>query len=116
MNDLDEKLKEILRDGALGHYTTNGEGDFVPLDWSGTPDKYFADYVAQIKQAFADAGYATKEQWHGIVNSHIAITNRLMSGQEWYDRFAFIVKTEEQLYKEAEDTYLDMAKRAAGLE
>jgi hypothetical protein len=46
------ELRKILRNEALGNYTRNAEGDFVPLDWSGTPDAYFDNAIDAILELF----------------------------------------------------------------
>lgn len=43
-----DELIEILRQDALGGYTKDVDGNFVPLDWSGTPDSFFEDTVTSI--------------------------------------------------------------------
>ena len=48
MTTLNDGLREILRDGAFGHYATDENHNFIPLDWSETPNSYFEPYIQQI--------------------------------------------------------------------
>ena len=77
---LDKKLREILRSGALGNYVKGPDGDFVPLDWSGTPSSYFADDIAQIKQAFKDEG------WVELGKDTQGKPIHVQTGKQWLSR------------------------------
>lgn len=125
MADLDDKLREILLapykypkgDGAT---MFDDKGDIPILDTQ----------IAQIKQAFAEAGYIShnsKIYWakHDdkmyIVNGSDPIKrvslSTLMTGQEWYDRFEKQVRKSPDVddwhYTHLE--VLEAAKKASGL-
>jgi hypothetical protein len=79
------------------------------------------DAVAEIKQAFADAGYMTPQErvdWH---KKHF--TQDHMTGQEWYDRFKAELQRQGPPTLEARMAYpeeieanvLEAAQRAAGI-
>lgn len=99
VNMLDNKLRIII----LGLPDPDGgisEGDMV-------------DGIAQIKQAFADAGYVPigtqkdKDLAYGIDGKYYHV----MTGQEWYDRFV----EEYNMWTDSEGV-LEAAKRAGGLD
>lgn len=94
MSDLDDKLREIL-DGNFG------------ADYS--------DAIAQIKQAFAEHYDAIeKDTLHYVSNL------KLMTGQEWYERFEHELATPPKsgFTTERVDIFQrakEAAKRAAGI-
>jgi hypothetical protein len=57
MTDINKAIRDALRDEVCGlaFYTVNEEGDFVPLNWDGTPDSYFDSGVAKIKALVVEA-------------------------------------------------------------
>jgi len=121
MSDLDDKLREVLR------YTVNGERNIHATEMKET--------LAQIKQAFANAGYVQtlKTGDRTIVANGkdpfgwiVYYPDEVMTGQEWYDRF--MAELDKPLYNDTKkyqrqcpecgSPYLleTAAKRAAGLE
>lgn len=77
MNDLDDKLRDII--------------DTARDD---PADIYDEQFVSQLKQAFADAGYVDSKLAHHQVR--MLNDKGYMTGQEWYDRF---VKEFEKPFK-----------------
>jgi len=120
--DIDEKLREILRNGAFGHYIKDDEGNLCPLDWSGSSDGYFDTYIARIKQAFADEGWSDTNLYTKDKLARFLKSENMMTGQEWYERF---VKEYEQTkefgevggpaYSSPSDV-LTAAKKASGIQ
>jgi len=95
--DIDNKLREILRNGAFGHYIEDDKGDFCPLDWSGSSDGYFDTYIARIKQAFADEGWSDTNLYTKDKLARFLKSENMMTGQEWYNRFK---KELQELYSD----------------
>jgi hypothetical protein len=111
---LDDKLRDFLNEVCESFYWEGANPEKVKRD-------EFPDWIAELKQAFADAGYMTPQErvdWH---KKHF--TQDHMTGQEWYDRF----KTELQRQgpptlelrmaypEEIEANVLEAAQRAAGI-
>lgn len=104
MSDLDDRLKEIIRDARSYKLYGNDE-----------PEADFDEdeLLAAIKQAFEEAGYVQI-----IGKASVSIDGKPdpkfhMTGQEWYDRYV-----NECLKLNRDFSYvamLDAAKRAAGL-
>lgn len=94
MSSLDDKLREIL-----DSFTDR------PLPKNPFYRKGQNDIMAQIKQAFADEGYAPTINYKDLDESEKAeVTRRVfdqnyMTGQEWYARF------EKELYKPKPQVY-----------
>lgn len=108
MSDLDEKLKDIVI-GVINDGMISGR-DFIQRGG-------ISSTVADIKQAFTDAGYVqvpleVQDTWRDY--------NRMagyMTGQDWYDRFKDTVNTVETANPTfTEEYYLKLAKRAAGID
>lgn len=101
MSDLDGKLKEIL-----SHADVSNNRSVV---WSE------AELIAEIHQAFADAGYGiTYIDGKPITELMFNDGTHLMTGQEWYDRFMdglLLIKDES-----VRNHVISNARRAAGLE
>lgn len=99
MNDLDENLRAIIQDR---------------MNWKGTED----DTIAAIKQAFVQAGYihvyASQETQAAIANTMLG--NKVLTGQEWYDRFVQECKNLEPNHPSIFDPVYIAALRAAGLD
>jgi hypothetical protein len=86
--------------------------------------------IAQIKQVFADEHYVqVVDNPHGIKHVHVANfgvgkLDKLMTGQEWYDRFAKELDLNTEYYRKFTDEtkkfelahILQAAKRAASIE
>lgn len=105
MSDLDEKLFDIIG-GVIDMYTIE-------------PELTFEEAVAQIKQAFADEGYAhfegNQEQQAAIAN--MILGNKVMTGQEWYERFkqAMAEEFEVDVDGASSESVTKAAKKAAGV-
>jgi hypothetical protein len=104
---IDDKLREIVRDFGL-------KAEFNSF----SSDKDLPVVVAQIKQAFADEGWAylpkmtvtDLEEGREWINKNM---QQVMTGQEWYDKLI-----EEWLRLPKDHGFVDMqdaAKRAAGI-
>lgn len=128
--DLDEKLRDIIlspfRITSDGTRMVDNKNDTTIVDTQ----------IAQIKQAFADAGYispATNKRHRNVqtelLNKLSEYIDRLethliapayygadgilrMTGKEWYDRFKELIVLEP--WEEQEDIE-ELARRAAGL-
>lgn len=118
--NLDDKLRDILDiswGGALDITTSkdfrNDKGELDEETYLKVKARIFDEAIAQIKQAFTDAGYLplTPEDIRAKANE------KYMTGQEWYDRFkdnlpaAIPLDPNEQV-----EWALEAAKKAAGIE
>lgn len=104
--NLEDKLREILTQS-------------VDAQWS---QPQLKNAIAQIKQAFADAGWLNTNQTNAMMTLAAQFSNR-MTGQEWYERF----EKEMHFHIAAKDldrgyevldrmAILKAARRAAGIE
>lgn len=103
--NLDDKLREVIY-------------GWVTADMDVTEEEHIDKMVAQIKQAFAEAGWS--DGFNGPKISKMEIDNKeVMTGQEWYDRFTkalagevfpFSSETDEEVID-----LIDKCKKAAGL-
>ena len=100
MSDLDDKLRDIVKDKLVSYVNP----------YSMLPDLLDSS-VSEIKQAFTDEGY---------INLANVQMKTLMSGKEWYDKL--MAEVERFNYDNRGSTdidthYLeDVAKRASGVE
>lgn len=69
---IEDELRKILRSGALGNYMTDGDGNFVPLDWSGTPDSYFDDIIVAINRIRVQDRLETAEKIKSIWDNGVS--------------------------------------------
>lgn len=96
---IEDKLREILLDLTLGTYSATGnDNEIGPINWEESP--VINNYVAQIKQVFAEEPIRTTDG------------KPLITGAEWFSRFerefnGQIIKTET--------TVLEAAKKASRL-
>jgi len=90
MSDLDDNLKEILWRSKISEHDNQ---------------------VAQIKQAFADAGYRLRVN----VDTSGRIYAAVASGKVWYERFELEMKPFDNKGVTRKDVF-EAAKRAAGLD
>ena len=112
--ELDDKLREIYQRCDVSNNRTEN-----PL--------HEDEAIAEIKQAFADAGYhigtVTKYTLPELLASDNSIHTKpevTMTGQEWYERFVLELKKESKLFTEnpRKSGYMIIelaAKRASGL-
>lgn len=116
MSNLDDKLREI--------YLTIDECPESKV--CGTCIKLADDFVAQIKQAFADDGYVQIPQvevvtrWEAGKKPEVFMVNgkEVMTGQEWFEKFVYAL-LEDGTYEEGDtkdlDEVMDAARKAAGM-
>lgn len=108
---LEDKLREILFD--IRQYDYDADGNKIPE----ATDK---EYIAQIKQAFADEGYEKVHFDHDTIRAQ-----GFMTGQEWYERFEketvgrmfpYRTDNEQKLVHETASFFMKSAKRAADID
>jgi ABC-type polar amino acid transport system ATPase subunit len=98
MSDLDKKLRATIADIAE------------------LPETFISDQdLAQIQQVFRKAGWTYQER---NLFKGLKIARTVMTGQEWFDKFKKIADEETSYDVTAEylDEFLEMAKRASGLD
>lgn len=106
---LDDKLREILENTAI-------QAGVPPVD----------EAINQIKQAFADEGYVnipmvetvTRFERGHVPEIYMVNGKEVMTGQEWYDRFAHELEVEldHKIDRTWNIAIYKAAKRAAGLD
>lgn len=101
MKDLDTRLREILLNRSLGQYTADGDGNFVPVNWEDSP--LIDEYIAEIKQCFAECDYVHKHDDLGD----------LLTGQEWFERFEREIEEISMEPPIVDGVYLEAAQRAS---
>lgn len=112
MSDLDDKLREILY-GMVQDISVQGKDGH----------KAFSESIAQIKQAFKDAGGKLPDEnnvYHIDNATFIGRNNSIdgaMTGAEWYDRFTMeMVRTLNNHHQGISERVAEAAKRASGIE
>lgn len=108
METLDQKLRDITE----AYFGVLGGGEYLPR------------FIAQIHQAYKEAGYVNTHEAGGVWMTHGPNDEHLhaMTGADWYDRFE---KELDRVYEEGELVFLQSpdfmaidvaARRAAGLQ
>ena len=144
MEDLDKKLKEVLRSYALeaaqvyaSDIFTDGAANQIKQSFldAGWRETKYANYAHLRDDARFESNIMTKEEWEAkaikdgwvkeVGNIHgvrIVSDPGLMTGQEWYDRFKESLKYDTKKYSnQCEDcgaphNWEEAAKKAAGIE
>lgn len=103
MSNLDEKLLGLV------FSMRNAVNDIEP-------DKPILLWVKDIKQVFDDAGYEIVPD--GTIPTFKSYLKQVMTGQQWYDRFASEYKQlrqDDDTYEKLTERMIEAAKRAARL-
>lgn len=85
---LDDKLREIYNSVGESYYWEGVTGS--PAEEDGSVVEMRNEFVAQIHQAYKEAGYVPTPQIYRDVEAtlpHID-TGNLMTGQEWYSKLS----------------------------